>query len=407
MLRNSMIGNKYHIVLFAILAVAASVGAAVLGSPSFCPTADLVQQALTSLENRQYEKAQLEALAVTNDTEGPNPRAWVIVAAARERSKDYPAAAKAYQQFLAETDCPAARQFAIEQIRACNMRATPRPGRPQAPSKRLDAKELTALAEVSDRTYAESSEHFIVRANNPKLARIVAVEAEVALDNICRVILAGQDYPHSVTINVWPDAKTFHANATDAPEWAGGGFSHTVSNGLVTRRIDLTQRDAKGRFAAIMLDRVLPHEMCHLVLKELFGDAHCPLFLNEGLAMMAEAEVENSRVRLAGRTIAGKARQHLENIMFARQYNVEKPIVFYAESYSFVEFLHGRLSQDQFRAFLANVQEGCTVIDALQRSLYTPANDSFSAELASAWEDHAIAQSQFLEALAAANTDID
>lgn len=402
-----MAGNRYYIVVFAMLAVAVSVGAAVLGPPSYCPTAELVQQALTSLENQQYKRAQMQALAATNDTEGPNPRAWAIVAAARQRSKDYPAAAKAYRQFLAETDCPDTRQFAIQQIHACTMRTTPRPGRPKAPSKRLDTDQIAALAKVSDRTYAESSEHFIVRANNARLAKIVAVEAEVALDNICRVILAGQDYPHSVTINVWPDAKTFHANATDAPEWAGGGFSHTVSNGLVTRRIDLTQRDTKGNFAAIMLDRVLPHEMCHLVIKELFGDAHCPLFLNEGLAMMAESEVENSRVRLAGRTIAGKARQHLETIVFARRYNVEKPIVFYAESYSFVEFLHGRLSQEQFRAFLANVQEGCTVIDALQRSLYTPASESFSNDLASAWEDHAIAQAQFIEALAAANTNAD
>jgi hypothetical protein len=33
-----------------------------------------------------------------------------------------------------------------------------------------------------------------------------------------------------------------------------------------------------------------------------------------------------------------------------------------------------------------------------------PAADSFSADLANAWEDHAIAQSQYLEALAADKT---
>jgi len=402
-----MAGTRYHIAFFAVLAAAASLGAAVFASPSFCPTADLVQQALQSLESRQYAQAQREALAVTNHTEEPNARAWVIVAAARERSKDYAGAANAYRQFLAEADCPDARQFAIEQIRGCTMQAAPMPVPPKAPSKRLDAEALAALAEVSDHTYAESSEHFIVRANNPKLARLVAIEGEIALDRICRVILAGQDFPHSVTINVWPDVKAFRANATDAPEWAGGGFSYSVANGLITRRIDITQRDAKGRFAAVLLDRILPHEMCHLVIKELFGDAYCPLFLNEGLAMMAEFEVDNARVRLAGRTVAGKARRHLENIIFARRYNVEEPIVFYAESYSFVEFLHGRLSTAQFRGFLANVQEGCPVADALQRSLYTPASESFTADLANAWEDHAIAQSQFLEALAATDTDVE
>jgi hypothetical protein len=399
-----MAGNKYYIAVLALILGAASVGAAIFGSPSFCPTAGQVQQALQNLQDGQYAQAEREALAVTVNTEGPNPRAWAIVAAARQRSKDYPAAAAAYRQFLSEADCPDARQFAIEQIQACTMQAQPLPAAPQtAPGKRLDAATLGELAKVGDRTYAESTEHFVVRANNPQVAKLVAVEAEVALDRICRVILAGQDYPHSVTISVWPDAKAFHANAAAAPEWAGGGFSYSSEKGLTTRRIDLTQRDAKGKFATVMLDRVLPHEMCHLVLKELFGDSHCPLFLNEGLAMMAESQVENSRVRLAGKTIAGKALQRLDAICLAEQYNVEEPMVFYAESYSFVEFLHGRLTGGQFRDLLANVQQGCTVADAVQRSLYIPAADSFSADLANAWEDHAIAQSQYIEALAAAN----
>jgi len=399
-----MAGNRYYIAAFALVVGAAYVGAAIFASPSFCPTAGQVQRALQDLQDGQYAQAEREALDATSSTEEPNPRAWAIVAAARQRSKDYAAAAAAYRQFLSEADCPDARQFAIDQIQACTAQAQPPPAAPKAPGKRLNAAALADLAKLSDRTYAESSEHFVVRANNPQLAKLVAVEAEVALDRICRVILAGQDYPHSVTISVWPDTKAFHANATDAPEWAGGGFSYSSDKGLITRRIDLTQRDAKGAFNTIMLDRVLPHEMCHLVIKELFGDAYCPLFLNEGLAMMAESRVENSRVRLAGRTVAGKALRHLESICLARQYNVQEPVVFYAESYSFVEFLHGRLTGPQFRDLLTNLQQGCTVADALQRSLYMPASDSFTADLANAWEDHAIAQSQYLEALAADKT---
>ena len=398
-----MAGNKRYIAVFALLIGVASVTAAIVGPPSYCPTAEQVQQALDDLREGQYAQAEREALAITSNTEEPNPRAWAIVAAARQRRGSYTSAAEAYRQFLAETDCPESRQFALDQIKQCTADAQPPVAPAKAPSKRLTPTDLTELAQVSDRSYAESSEHFIVRANNAKLARLIAVEAEVALDRICRVILAGQDYPHSVTINVWPDAKTFRANATDAPEWAGGGFSYSCENGLITRRIDLTQRDAKGKFATVMLDRVLPHEMCHLVVKELFGDARCPLFLNEGLAMMAESSVENSRIRLAGRIVAGKAKRHLLDMFTAEQYNVSEPIVFYAESYSFVEFLHGRLSQSQFRDFLGNVQEGCTVSDAIQRSLYIPADDAFTTELASAWEDHAVAQSQYIEALAAAD----
>jgi len=395
-----MAGNRRYIAVLAVLVGAASLGAAILGPPSYCPTVEQVQQALDDLRDGRYAQAEREALAITANTEEPNPRAWAIVAAARQRNRRYALAASAYRQFLAEADCPDSREFAIEQIRSCEAQAHPRPVPVAAPSKRLSGRQLAELAEVDERTCAESSEHFIVRANNARLARLVAVEAEVALDRICRVILAGQEYPHSVAINVWPDARSFHANAREAAEWAGGGFTYSCENGLITRQIDLTQRDANGRFAAVMLDRVLPHEMCHLVLKELFGDAACPLFLNEGLAMMAEFEPENSRIRLAGRTVAGKASRKLKDLFVARRYSIDEPLVFYAESYSFMEFLHGRLSPAQFRDFLLNVQAGCTVTDALQRSLYVPADDSFLADLAGAWEDHAIEQTQFLEALA-------
>lgn len=396
-----MAGSKRYIAALAILTVAASLGAAILGPPSYCPTAEDVQQALDHLEQGRYAEAERQALAITNNTEEPNPRAWAIVAAARQRSRDYTSAVTAYRQFLAGAECPDARQFAIEQIRRCEADAQPAPrAMPAAPSARLATADLAELAKVGDRQSAESSEHFIVRAHNAKLARLVAVEAEVALDRICRVILAGQEYPHSVTIHVWPDAESFQANANAAAEWAGGGFTYSCENGLVTRRIDLTQRDAKGRFATVMLDRVLPHELCHLVVKELFGDAPCPLFLNEGLAMMAELKVENSRIRLAGRTVAGRAPRRLGELFVTRRYDINEPVVFYAESYSFVEFLHGRLSTEQFRDFLSNVRGGCAVVDALQRSLYVPADDAFLADLAGAWEDHAVAQTQFLEALA-------
>ena len=76
--------------------------------------------------------------------------------------------------------------------------------------------------------------------------------------------------------------------------------------------------------------------------------------------------------------------------------------MFYAQSSSFVEFLRGRLSAEQFRDFLEHIKGGCTVVDAIQRSLYLPADATFLSSLASAWEDHAVEQAQFMEALAGA-----
>jgi len=368
-------------------------------SPADVRTAG-IQKALEGLEKGRYEQAEREALALATDPAHPTARAWMIVGAARQRRGRRAEAAEAYRLFLSSCTCPATQQFALGQIRAC-LHAGKGPATPQPPGKRLGKEVIGKLAEVHDRLYSESSEHFVVQARNPSLAKLLVAESEVALDRICRVILAGQDYPHSVRVNVWTDHENFLAHATDAPEWAGGSFRLSTANGVTTRQIDLTQRDKHGQFATIMLDRILPHEMCHLVVKEYFGDATCPLFLSEGLAMMAEFEVENSRAELAGMAIAGKAKIPLEDLLVRRRYDVQKPAVFYAESFSFVEFLHGRMTDEQFRALLEHIKAGCTVADALQRSLYVPADESFLRALASAWEDHAIEQAQYLRALAA------
>ncbi len=396
-----MTRNRRHILGCVFLAGGTALAAAAVGilSPGDVPTAG-IQQALECLEKGQYEQAERRGLALATDPVNANARAWVIVGAARQRHGRRALAAEAYRLFLASCTCPATQEFALGQIHAC-LHADREPARPQAPGKRLGKEVIAKLADVHDRLYTESSEHFVVQARNPELAKIVVAESEVALDRICRVILAGQDYPHSVRVNVWTDHDSFLAHAADAPEWSGGSFRLTTANGVTTRQIDLTQRRKDGRFATIMLDRVLPHEMCHLVVKEYFGDATCPLFLSEGLAMMAESELENGRAELAGTVIAGKAKLALEGLFVRRRYDIAEPAVFYAESFSLVEFLHGRMTDDQFRALLGHIKAGCTVPDALQRSLYLPADESFLRALASAWEDHAIEQAQYLRALAA------
>jgi hypothetical protein len=381
-----------------LAAGAAIAGVATSLSPLPDPSAAAIQCALDDLDAGHYLDAERKAVEAATDVCSPAPRAWAIVAAARQRRGAHADAARAYRQLLASTTSPEIREFALEQMRACEKADAPAEAI-TIPSRRLTGEQLGRLSAVHDKTYAESSDHFIVQARNPDVAKLVVVEAENALGRICGSLLGGQSFPHSVQVNVWADRREFHANATDAAEWAGGGFRVTVKDGATMRQIDLTQHDGAGKFAVVMLDRVLPHEMCHLVLREFFGDAACPLFLNEGLAMMAEADADNSRIELAGNALAGKARPQLEELVVAERHDLQRPAVFYAESFSLLEFLHGRLDKREFRDFLKHVRGGSTLGEALQRALYTPRNDTFLAGLASAWEDHAVTQSQYLQAL--------
>ena len=212
----------------------------------------------------------------------------------------------------------------------------------------------------------------MVRSRNGKLSKLVVAEAERQLDNICSSLLVSQEYAGSVEVNIWLDHAEYVAHAADAPEWSGGSYSLRVENGLTMRRIDLTQLDDKGNFATVMIDRVLPHELCHLVVRDFFGDAACPTYLNEGLAMLAEPEADNQRVMLAGTALAGKGRVPLAQLLVQQtkfQAGAADALVFYAESYSLLLFLHGRLSQQQFRDVLSHVKAGCPLHEALQRVL--------------------------------------
>jgi hypothetical protein len=258
---------------------------------------------------------------------------------------------------------------------------------------------LRRLARVEEKVYAESSTHFVIRSRNADLSVLLADEAEAALQRICQDLLDGQDYAHPVDIYVWADAADYAANApASAPEWSGGCFSLTAGEFETTRRIDLTQLDADGRFSTVMLDRTLPHEMCHLVLTEFLGDASCPLALHEGLAMLAEAEPDNRKLLLAGKALATDGKIPLDGLLLAERGDLAESELFYAEALSFFEFLHGRLSRAEFKAFLVHVRNGATVIEALQQALYLPKDETFTASLAAAWQAHAVADAQFLHA---------
>ena len=363
-------------------------------------TTQSIQDALVKLQRGQLAQAEADALVLASRSDKSAPRAWLVVAFARQRRCRHDAAARAYRNFLANCTSPRLRAYATEQIVECTSRRSPPRKQHVAPSKRLTAAELAELAAVEKRMRTETTEHFVVRAHNGRLAKLTAVEAEASLRRICGYILCGQAYPHSVAINVWADQKEYAAHARNAPEWAGGSFTITSDNGVATRRIDLTQCNADGRFDTIMIDRVLPHEMCHLVVQEHFGDVRCPLVLDEGLAMLAESETDNARVLLAGLVLAADRNASLDDLFVRQRHNMGDPAVFYAKSFTFIEFLRNRMTPEQFRAFISYVKGGCDIGDAIQRAIESPDSDQFIPALARAWQDRTVAQAQFLRALA-------
>ena len=384
----------------SILALATA-GALGAGSGLIAPASctDEIQRALQALADGDFARAEGIAVAVVASQRKGSARAWLIVGAARERLGRYAQAEEAYRQYLAVCERQDDRTYALAQLRRCQAVADP-PTRTLPARLRLTAARRAELSKVSVRQRVETSEHFVVRAYNSPLAKLVAAEAETALERICRSVLSGRAYPHSVSIYVWPDADEYGKHAVSAPEWSGGNFSlRQDESGELVRRIDLTQLDPRGHFDTTMLDRVLPHEMCHLVLAEFFGDAPCPLAINEGLAMLAEAEVDNTRVRLAAAALTSEKGIPLRKLLLKQDCTGPDRAVFYAEAFSLMEYLRSHITQPQLFEMLSHIRTGLSFEEALQRALCVPPQRNFLDRLARAWTDEAIRQRQFLQAL--------
>ena len=393
-----MMASKHRIIVF--LLAAAGLCGAVAAASYQAETTSALQDALVKLHRGQLSQAEADALILASRSDKSATRAWLVVASARQRLAKHEGAVRAYHNFLESCTSPQLRAYVTEQITECRARLAPPAKQSVAPSRRLTRADLTDLGTVGPRMLTETSEHFVVRARNARLVKLAVVEAEAALTRICGYILCGKAYPHSVTITIWADQKEYAAHARNAPEWAGGSFSIASDNGVITRRIDLTQCDGNGQFDVIMLDRVLPHEMCHLALQEFFGDAHCPLALNEGLAMLAETETDNARVILAGMALAADRDASLVDLFARQRHSMGDPAVFYAKSFTFIEFVRSRMTHHQFRAFLSHVKDGCAIGDAIQRAFCAPDDEQFMPALARAWQDRTVVQAQFLRALA-------
>lgn len=375
------------------------VAAAAATSVGLLTPTQQIQKSLEALEAGDYALAERGAARLAASGEDGAAHAWVIAAAALQRQGRFAQAAAAYRKYLPFCADSARRRYVQDQIARCQAAVAP-PKPHQPPSAGLTERQRRELAVVEERTSVETSEHFTVHARNASLARLVARQAEAALARICRIVFSGAEYPHGVNVYVWPKAEDFAHNAVTAPEWAGGSFSiRPDENGRLLRRIDLTQLDEKDQFDLLLLDRVLPHEMSHLVLTEFFGDTHCPLAVNEGLAMLNEESVDNGRILLAGAAVGGDRGLPLARLLTVDRCNRENAAVVYAESYSLMRYLHARLTTEQFKDTLEHLKSGLPLDEAMQRALYVPAEEGFLDVMARAWAAEAIRQSHFLQAL--------
>ena len=153
------------------------------------------------------------------------------------------------------------------------------------------------------------------------------------------------------------DNQKDYIDATDDPDWAAGRaqFSNKQIQTFITTR---------G-----FLDNVLPHEMAHIIFREMvgFNNSGIPLWLEEGVATYQEQNSSFNNTNLANIIKQGNFidLDSLSRLDISSQKDKEKVELFYAESYSLVRYLIAVYGKDKFVFFCQNLRDKRNITRAL------------------------------------------
>lgn len=115
----------------------------------------------------------------------------------------------------------------------------------------------------------------------------------------------------------------------------------------------------------VSLETVFRHELSHLVLRWVVGDAQIPRWFNEGLAIVESDEQAFERLRLLWPSVArGEITplRRLERRFPAREFQANQA---YAESADFVRFLARYRGRWRFREMLERIRDGEPFFEAM------------------------------------------
>lgn len=145
------------------------------------------------------------------------------------------------------------------------------------------------------------------------------------------------------------DTQSEYMKATGDPSWSAGQAQ--VNSKLIQTFI------TAGGF----LDNVLPHEMAHIIFREMvgFNNPGIPLWLEEGVASYQEQKNFFVKADLASKIRQGNflSLDSLNQVDTASLRAKNEVGLFYAESYSLVKYLIAVFGKDRFVLFCQNLRD--------------------------------------------------
>jgi hypothetical protein len=160
-----------------------------------------------------------------------------------------------------------------------------------------------------------------------------------------------------VAVYLYEEQLDLRLSVPGAPAWIGGvAFPEHNTVLLIANEEHIDYATSTVR-----------HELGHVVIERLTFNCltDLPVWLSEGLAMVAEGEADGEALATLEEAIAADRLLTIRQIESAFSAHTDRASLSYAESYSLVRFLIDEFGQEHMLALLTAFREGATPDDAL------------------------------------------
>jgi peptidase MA superfamily protein/tetratricopeptide repeat protein len=229
---------------------------------------------------------------------------------------------------------------------------------PDATVQTLLAKAQRELAVESDFGQQETS-HFILRfeggQSTAALRRQILETLEAHYSELAGTL--GAEPHDAISVTLFTNQAFF--DVTAAPAWTGA-----LNDGKI--RIPIEGKQAVDT----ELSRVLKHELAHSFINQI-THGRCPVWLNEGVAMMLEPRSSASYGRELARVFASQSYVPLNQLEGSfMSFSPQKAAVAYAESLGAVEYIRDTYSMSDVQRILERIGEGASTESALRSTIH-------------------------------------
>lgn len=225
----------------------------------------------------------------------------------------------------------------------------------------------------------QETSHFILRfeggQSSPRLRRQILETLETHYRDLVSTL--GTEPRDAISVTLYTNQAFF--DVTAAPSWSGA-----LNDGKI--RIPIEGKEAVDS----EFSRVLKHELAHSFINQI-THGRCPVWLNEGVAMLVEPRSSAGYGRELARVFASQTYLPLNQLEGSfMSYSPQQAAVAYAESLATVEYIRDTYGMSDVQRILERIGEGASTESALRATVhagYAQLQDEVAAYLKRAYGD--------------------